>query len=105
MAAAVYFEKLAEDEHLVTYGYGYGFGFEREDITDELVVAKGTERLVDPPARSSMMLQMAWSGIFKDYRRLERWPDRGGKVYLSPGRRNGCGTTARIRCSTISSSS
>jgi hypothetical protein len=78
MAAAVYFEKLAEDEHLVTYGYG--FGFEREDITDELVVDKGTERLVNPPARPSMMLQMAWSGIFKDYRRLERWPDRGGKV-------------------------
>ena len=79
MAAAVYFEKLTEDEHLVTYGYG--FGFEREDITDELVVDKRTERLVDPPrAQPSMMLQMAWSGIFKDYRRLDRWPDRGGKV-------------------------
>jgi hypothetical protein len=78
MAAAVYFEKLAEDEHHVTYGYG--FGFEREDITDELVVDKATERLVDPPARPSMMLRMAWSGIFKDYRRLDRWPDRGGKV-------------------------
>jgi hypothetical protein len=24
MAAAVYFEKLTEDEHLVTYGYGSG---------------------------------------------------------------------------------
>ena len=78
MAAAVYFEKLGEDEHHVTYGYG--FGFEREDITDELVVDKATERLVDPPARPSMMLTMAWSGIFKDYRRLDRWPDRGGKV-------------------------
>ena len=78
MAAAVYFEKLAEDEHWVTYGYG--FGFEHEDITDELVVDKATERLVDPPARPSMMLQMAWSGIVKDYRRLDRWPDRGGKV-------------------------
>jgi hypothetical protein len=78
MAAAVYFEKLAEDEHRIIYGYG--FGFERDDITDELTVDKATKRPVDPPARPSMMLQMAWSGIVKYYHRLDRWPDRGGWV-------------------------